>query len=127
MKGCILIIAMVLCSANARADPFCPFDCVGTGVEDGSWELAAHDGDLLEITHDEGGFILPVGAGETIAKEGQILVWVDPTEKTANRYFNLALSCIMLLDIELKIEDRRETWGVMADICRSRHNITKED
>ena len=69
-------------------------------------------------------FILPV---EGAAKEDQVLVWVDPTEKIANRYFNLALSCMMLLDLELKIEDRRETWGVMADICRSRHNISKED
>ena len=72
-------------------------------------------------------FTLPGGCNEPMAKEGQVLVWVDPTETTANRYFNLALDCIMLLDLELKIQDRRETWGVMADICRSRHNITKED
>ena len=83
--------------------------------------------DNLGIIFTEEGFILPNGCGETIAEEGQVLVWANPTEETANRYFNLALSCIMLLDLELKIEDRRETWGVMADICRSRHNITQKD
>ena len=83
--------------------------------------------DNIGIVFTEEGFILPNGCGATIAEEGQVLLWADPTEETANRYFNLALSCIMLLDLELKIEDRRETWGVMADVCRSRHNITKED
>ena len=76
---------------------------------------------------NEEGLILPGGCNEPMPKDGQVLVWADPTEKTANRYFNLALSCIMLLDLVFKIEDRRETWGVMADICRSRHNITRED
>ena len=67
MKVCILIIAMVLCSANARADPFCPFDCVGTGVE-------------------EGGFILPVGAGELTTDIGAEIEW----GRTADLEVNLA-------------------------------------
>lgn len=54
---------------------------------------------------------------------------IDNEEKNSKDFdkgFNLGLSCMTLLALELKITDRSKTFGQMEKICRDRFKVTKE-
>jgi len=39
--------------------------------------------------------------------------------------FNMAMTCMTLLNLELHLEGERKTFGEMSDICRERFGIEK--
>jgi len=107
------VILIILWASVAWADPFCdgfllPIHgatkpgYVLTETQCGyKWvlphiteiEFSAHDGDLLEITHDEEGFILPVGSGDLTADLATEIEW-GTRVGWAEDYYNMQIEFI---------------------------------